>query len=147
MYRPTAALVALLALTLCLESAFAQAEISPPSLGPDESAASGNAAPDASPSTGTIEIFRANMAAILVKTNSKAQVDGGMAAMVVVVDARGDSYTYVIGGSYGAGNLQAALLFAEQLRNCKKLVISRHRMEPKIGRLIVDFDLHVFDNR
>lgn len=141
--------LALLAVFVLPLTSFGQATISPPQLPPEKAAGGSGKAPMVGSETSTAprEIFRSGMQQILVKQDISDQVDGAFPATVVIVDAQGYSYSYVIQSKDGAANLEAALRLAESLRNCKKIVIQKHKTVKELGTFIQSFTLHVFDNR
>ena len=149
MKRASVAILTLLALAAAPVALHAQAEVSPPSLGQDKTKKPGNEMVLGTDNLGAqapIELYRSGMAKILVETGMSATVDGGLVATVKVVSAQGRTYNYVLQSKNGAANLQAALVMAEQLRECKKLVIHNYNVLPKAGTMMQAFTIHVFDN-
>lgn len=141
--------LALLALVLLPLTGYGQATISPPELPQEKSAGGSGKAPlvPSQTSNAPREIFRSGMQQILVKQDVTKQVDGAIPATVVIVDAQGYSYSLLIQGKDSGANLEAALRFAESLRNCKKIIIHKHQTLKDLGTFIQSFSLHAFDNR
>lgn len=140
--------LALLAVFLLPLTSLAQATISPPEPPPLPEGKDGKSPMVASQSsTVPREIFRSGMQQILVKQDISKQVSGAFPATVVIVDAQGYSYSLVIQSKDGGANLDAALRLAESLRNCKKIVIQKHKTVKDLGTFIESFTLHLFDNR
>ncbi len=141
--------LALLAVVFLPLTALSQATISPPTLPPEKSKGGSDQAAlmDVASSTTPREIFRSGMQQILVKQDISKQIDSAIPATVVIVDAQGYSYSLVLQSKDGGANLDAALRLAESLRNCKKIVIHKHKTVKDQGTFIESFTLHVFDNR